>query len=317
MKRYFLATILAALACGDKPDAVPPLVVERHSGPEALSLLGNPLNAPPLADSTRLLYELNWQTARAQVDSTPNDADAIIWLGRRTAYLGRYREAIDVFSAGIQRHPEDARMFRHRGHRYITLRKLDEAIADLGRAVQLVVGRQDEVEPDGIPNARNIPTSTLQFNVWYHLGLAQYLKGDFETAAESYKQALAVSNNPDMSVATRNWLYLSLRRAGRTQEAAAVLEPVATGMDVIENESYYRLLLMYKRVLPVDSLIPAGSAGAASVQDATVQYGAGAWHLINGRTREARELFSRIVEGSAWPAFGHVAAEAELARTPR
>jgi hypothetical protein len=88
-------------------------------------------------------------------------------------------------------------------------------------------------------------------------------------------------------------------------------------MDVIENESYYRLLLMYKRVLPVDSLIPAGSAGAASVQDATVQYGAGAWHLINGRTREARELFSRIVEGSAWPAFGHVAAEAELARTPR
>ena len=39
-----------------------------------------------------------------------------------------------------------------------------------------------KIEPDGQPNARNIPTSTLNSNIYYHLGLAQYLKGEFEAA---------------------------------------------------------------------------------------------------------------------------------------
>ena len=59
-----------------------------------------------------------------------SDADALIWVGRRTAYLGRYREAIGIFSDGIARHPADARMYRHRGHRYLTVREIDQAIAD-------------------------------------------------------------------------------------------------------------------------------------------------------------------------------------------
>ena len=53
------------------------------------------------------------------------------------------------------------------------------AIADLRRASQLVAGKPDEVEPDGAPNKAGIPRSTLQSNIWYHLGLAQYLRGDF------------------------------------------------------------------------------------------------------------------------------------------
>ena len=75
-------------------------------------------------------------------------ADAIIWLGRRTAYLGNYQEAIDLFTDGANRYPRDARMFRHRGHRWITLRKFDRAIADLTRAATLIRGQEDQIEPD-------------------------------------------------------------------------------------------------------------------------------------------------------------------------
>ncbi|MHC4711138.1 MAG: hypothetical protein ACYTA3_12145, partial [Planctomycetota bacterium] len=42
--------------------------------------------------------------------------------------------------------------------------------------------------------------------------------------------------------------------------------------------------------------------------------GIGAWHLMGGRIEEAYTLFQAIVDGDVWPAFGYIAAEAELAR---
>ena len=57
--------------------------------------------------------------------------DALIWLGRRNAYLGNYKDAIGIYTEGIQKYPNDARFYRHRGHRLITLRCFDDAIADL------------------------------------------------------------------------------------------------------------------------------------------------------------------------------------------
>ncbi|HET8773816.1 MAG TPA: tetratricopeptide repeat protein [Thermoanaerobaculia bacterium] len=231
-------------------------------------------------------------------------ADAIIWHGRRTAYLGNYQEAIDIFTDGAKRYPNDARMLRHRGHRWITLRRFDRAVADLTRAAELIRGKADEVEPDGLPNARNIPTSTLQSNIWYHLGLAHYLRGDFERALEAYRECMKVSKNPDGVVSTSHWLYMTLRRLGRPQEAEQVLDAISTDMDVIENQAYHKLLLMDR-----GEIAPEEMAG-----DATTQYGVGNWYLVNGQPERARPVFARIVAGKEWSAFGYIAAEADLHR---
>jgi tetratricopeptide (TPR) repeat protein len=281
---------------------------------EAVSLLGDTLTAPVLPDSLRASRERLLADAEAAY-ARDSSADALIWVGRRAAYLGRYREAMDVFSAGIARFPEDARFYRHRGHRHLTLRRLDLAAQDLERAAQLIAGKPDEVEPDGLPNARNTPTSTLQSNIWYHLGLAYYLQGDFENALRAYQACLEVSNNPDMLVATSNWLYLTLRRLNRTADAARVLGPIRRDMDVIENGSYQRLLLMYQGELPQDSVLRLSPAGEPSLEDVTTAYGVGAWHLVNGHQAEAERVFRAIVGARAqWAAFGSLAAEAELAR---
>jgi tetratricopeptide (TPR) repeat protein len=214
--------------------------------PETTSLLGKPLYAPPPSESARPQLEANLAEAKAAYEKAPGDPDALIWLGRRTAYLGRYRETIDIFTKGIAQHPDDARMYRHRGHRYITVREFDRAIADFDKAAALVAGKPDEVEPDGQPNARNIPTSTLQSNIFYHLGLAHYLKGDFERAAEAYRRCMALSKNNDMLVATTHWYYMTLRRLDRKAEADALLAAITADMDIIENGSYHDLLMMYK-----------------------------------------------------------------------
>ena len=302
--RAGLALALALVAAGA---AAQPAVK-----PEATSLLGRPLHPAPIPPETRKTLEENLKNAEALHARNPGDPDAAIWLGRRLGYLGRYRDAIARFSDGAGKHPDDARMYRHRGHRYITVREFPRAIADLSQAARLVDGKPDVVEPDGQPNARNIPTSTLNSNIYYHLGLAYYLSGDFEQAAGAYRRCLEFAKNPDMLSATIYWSYLTLSRLGRKTEADALLARVTPGMDIIENASYHRLLRMYKGELAEDALLGTG----AGLDAVTTRYGIAAWHLANGRTDRARTLLREIVDGhpQQWPAFGYIAAEADLAR---
>lgn len=255
--------------------------------------------------------EQDLAAARARYDRDPNDADAIIWLGRRLAYLGYYRDAIDVFTEGIRKHPYDARMYRHRGHRFITTRQMSRAVSDLETAAELMRDRPDEVEPDGQPNRHGIPTSTLKSNIWYHLALAHYLRHDFPSAEAVWRRAVDAADSDDMLVASSDWLYMTLRRLGQEAEARAVLDRITPDMRILENDAYHRRLLMYKGLIPPDSVMPANTQDA--VQLATYGYGIANWHLYRGDRYTAEVLFRRILDGSNWAAFGYIAAEAEIA----
>ena len=315
----FLAPLVTACGPADRSssDAAPAetpataVAPALPAGAEAFSLLGEPLHPTSPSPEVAARREDDIAGAQADYDANPDDADAIIWLGRRIGYTGRYRDAIEIFSEGVRKHPEDARMYRHRGHRWISVRDFDAAIADLTHAAALVAGQPDEVEPDGQPNERGIPTSTLQSNIHYHLALAHYLQGNFETALQSYEDYFAVTTNPDQLVAISHWWYMALRRLGRDEEAAAVLEPVTAELDVIENTSYHRLLLMYKGEIEADELWDPESEDPAGV---AIAYGVANWHLYNGRAEQAEEMFRRILEGSGWAGFGYIVAEAEIAR---
>ncbi len=244
---------------------------------------------------------------------TPDDPEAWIWVGRRQAYLGRYAKAVATFTEGVERFPDDARFLRHRGHRRITQRRLPEAIADLERAAALVEGRPDEVEPDGLPNAQGVPTSTLQTNIWYHLGLARYLQGEFVAAAAAYESCRGLASNPDMLVAATYWLYLSRRRAGDDAAAARALEPIGDDLEIIENLDYYELLRAYGSDADADALLETAEGDRSAVSYPTTAYGVGAWRLVNGDEAGARRIFAAIVDSPAVTAFGYIAAEAELA----
>ena len=86
--------------------------------------------APVLSKETGDAYQKNLADAEALHLEKPNEADSIIWLGRRMAYLGRYQDAVRVFSSGLVLHKNEPRLYRHRGHRYLTLRCFDDAIRD-------------------------------------------------------------------------------------------------------------------------------------------------------------------------------------------
>jgi tetratricopeptide (TPR) repeat protein len=284
------------------------------AGAEALSFLGEPLFPPEQPPDVRSTYEANLAEARRSFEAAPENADSIIWLGRRLAYLGRYAEALEAYGRGIELHPDDARMYRHRGHRYVSIRELDRAIADFRTAADLIEGTEDEVEPDGLPNAAGIPTSTLHFNIWYHLGLAHYLKGELEEALLAWNECLAVSRHPDSVVATSYWLNNTLRRLGLEERADSLLATVTPETEVIESTSYLDVLLLHKGERTAEDLLgPMGDE--ATLGSTTTGYGVGLWHFVNGRREAAYELWERVLTNrSQWPAFGYLAAEAEMAR---
>jgi tetratricopeptide (TPR) repeat protein len=281
--------------------------------PEAYSLFREPLYPIAIAPEEKAKLDSSLASAQAEYDQDPTDPERIIWLGRRLAYLWRYQEAIAIYSKGIELHPNYAKLYRHRGHRYITIREFGKAIVDLKKAAKLIEGVPDEIEPDGAPNKYNIPTSTSHSNIWYHLGLAYYLKGDFENALRSYPECMKFSKiNDDMLCATSDWLYMTYRRLGRAAEAQKILVPIHENMKILENYSYHKRLLMYKGLIPPDSLLDTQNSSDLDI--ATQGYGVGNWYFYNGQIERAKEIFEKVIKGKYWPAFGYIAAEADLKR---
>ena len=267
---------------------------------------------PVLSAETARFYENALSDERNDFIKNPDDANRIIWFGRRTAYTGEYKSAIEIYTDGIKWHPKDARMYRHRGHRYITLRCFDDAIRDFEKATKFIQGKPDEIEPDGLPNAKNIPTGTLQSNIWYHLGLAYYLGGDFNSALRAYKEAQKVSKNNDMRVATSYWHYMTLRRMGKTKEASKLLEQFAGETEVIENTDYLKLIRLNRGEIKPEALLSEIDGDANTLGSASLGYGIGNYFLYNGDRDKAIAIFGKIVAGDQWSSFGYIAAEVEL-----
>lgn len=309
MFRSTVALVLCALlfAGGSTlaafPDQPVPTLPE---GVQGYTLSGEPLvSAQPDRDALEKLA-----AARSDYEQDPADADHIIWYGRRMAYTGDYRSAIRIFSEGIEKHPRDARMYRHRGHRYISVREFDRAIRDLEFAAELIRGEENAIEPDGMPNALNIPVSTLHGNIWYHLGLAYYLKHDWQSAFDAFQKGFDTGRNGDNVVSTGHWRYMILRRMGKASEADRTLDDITADMSVIENTVYHRLCLFYKGQLSLDDLV---SDDAGNPTGAAAAYGIANWFFYNGDEAEARKRLQELTRTDGWDSFGFIAAEADLA----
>jgi tetratricopeptide (TPR) repeat protein len=254
--------------------------------------------------------------ADAALAGDPENIDLVVAAAQARAGLWQYNEAIEIFTRGMEIDPDDWRLYRHRGHRFISTRRFDWAIDDLERAVEL--------DPYG-------------FNSSYHLGLAYFLSGQFDKAADEYARCLALATDEDAialaaageapgdprscmeiaeddesRVAVTEWLYRALRRAGRDSEAAALLDSIDEGMAVEENVSYYDDLLFYKGLRTADEILNPDEPDGNSF--ATTGFGVANYYIVEGDTEAAMELIHRIVDGDPWNAFGYIAAETELLR---
>lgn len=275
---------------------------------EARSLFGEPLRSPEPSGTNIAKFEEAKQAWLAD----PDDPMKLIWYGRRAGYLGNYQDAIAIFSEGMRRFPDDARMPRHRGHRYISTRQFDRAIADYEKAYAMIQGQPDAIEPDGMPNAQGIPLTTTHGNIRYHLGLAYYLVHDYENARRIYAEDLAKERNDDGIVAASHWLYMINKHLGNDAEAEALLTRITPDMNIIENFAYHKALLVHKGVLSAEDELPDNIAANPGL--AGLAYGIANYYRFRGNESRAFEIMNEIVASSAWSPFGYIAAEADLAK---
>jgi len=301
-----LLVAVTAFGCAAPPQSIGDSLPD---GAEAVSLLGAPLIPPAPSAERQAVLEQDLADARAAYAADPSDADAIIWMGRRLAYLGEYRAAIGFFSEGAAKHSIDARMLRHRGHRWITLRQFDRAVSDLAHASKLVEGQPDRVEPDGAPNPAGVPIGSLHSNIDYHLALAHYLRGEYDEAGRVHERRMGAAENDDRICSTAYWLVLIRHRLGDEAGVEEVLARIRPDMNLLENFDYHRLLLVYKGDLTEGEMAPESD----SVASATVAYGLAQLKKFRGDDAGYLAALRDVVTQPQWAAFGFIAAEAELA----
>lgn len=310
IKATSILAVVAAATCYT-PDAPPAssagagaIAADPTAGPQAISLLGEELFAQ--VDTTGAIAE-----ADAALAEDPDDVELLIAAGRVRRNVWQYRRAMELYSRAMELAPNDWRPYRFRGHRYISVREFDRAIVDLEAAHE---------------------RAPLNWDVSYHLGLAYFLSGRFDDAADEYLRCLELGrredaraaqsesfrscsqnvDDPESWVAMTEWAVRALLRAGRADEAQGLIDAVPTDLEITENVAYYHNLLLYKGEKAESELLEPGEDAPYRME--TVGMGVANWHLVRGDTVRAREILEVLVADPWWPGFGRIAAEVELAR---
>jgi tetratricopeptide (TPR) repeat protein len=227
--------------------------------------------------------------AESALAAEPRSVGRIIQLGIAQSGARQFREAIQTFTRGLAIEPNNPILYRWRGHRYLSVRELDRAMADLTRGFRL---------------------DSTNYGILYHLGIVRYARGDFAGAADAFARAQRHAPDASELAGSTDWLWMSLMRAGRVAEARAMLERRPDSLQA--TNAYTRRLKLYRGEIGPDSTLTA--ADTADVQAATLSYGIGNWYLVRGDTVRARQWFDRSLRSGGWPAFGFILSEVELRR---
>jgi tetratricopeptide (TPR) repeat protein len=229
--------------------------------------------------------------AESLLAAEPGTIDRVIALGVAHSAIRQYRQAIRVFTTGLSMAPNNALLYRWRGHRYISVRELDSALADLTRGIRL---------------------DSTSYDIWYHLGVARFARGEFPAAAAAFANAQRLAPNDNEIAGATDWLWMSLSRAGRAADAQAALARAHDSLQITTATTYAQRLKLYKGKIGPDQVLTPADTGDVAI--ATLAYGVGNWFLVKGDRAAARTWFERAVRSGGWPAFGFIVAEAELRR---
>ena len=229
--------------------------------------------------------------AKAALAADPKNVDKFIALGVAQSGIRQFREAIATFTDGMKIAPNNALLYRWRGHRYLSVREFDKALADFNHGLQL---------------------DSNVYGIWYHLGVLKFVRGDFKGAAAAFQRAQPRAPDAGELAGSTDWLWMSLERAGRDKDAVAMLAKHPDSLQTEPNYAYTKRLRMYRgQTSPTELITPADTA---DVQVATLNFGLGNWYMVKGDTVKAKAAFERAIKSGGWPGFGFIVSEAELKR---
>ena len=145
-----------------------------------------------------------------------------------------------------------------------------------------------------------------------------FVRGDFNRAVELFTRAQPRAPDAGELAGSTDWLWMSMMRAGKRKEAAAMLARRPDSLKAAPGYAYVTRLKLYRgEIKPDEVFTPAQvftPADTADVQVATLSYGLGNWYLARGDTANAKLWFDRAIKSGGWPGFGFIVSEVELRR---
>lgn len=229
------------------------------------------------------------EKARAAAESNPEQPELWVAYGRALRRHNMFREAIEAYSLGLTWNPFYAPLYRHRGHAYLNTGRFEESVGDFEVAIFL--------DPSDI-------------DMWYHQGVSYFLLEEYERAVRCFRRVLSMNDDDGTVTCTSDWLYRSLMRLGRKEEA----EELESSFDLDARsgsiaKDYYRVHQMYQGKATPEEILDE--------QKVTSAYGAANYYFIHGMEEEGIAACRRIIafaKEKEWGAFGYRASVLELSR---
>ena len=254
------------------------------------------------------LAELQGKIIAIEALEAPTETD-FIHLGEHLVSQGRFQDAILAYGRGLELFPQSYKLRRHRGHRYINVRQLEKAIVDLTEAANLLTKEDEDVLQVSSSGTAN---GTYKHWIYYHIGLYNYLNGNYDQAADAYRVCVSTAVNGNLKVGATDWLYNSLVKAGRLQDAQAAIDAIPADIEANPNASYYKRVMVYKGLKTIDDVIDVSKPkGTWTGGDITTGYGIANVLKGRGEVDLAQQIFDSILASPYWSSWAYVVTDRE------
>lgn len=234
--------------------------------------------------------------AKAAAEADPTDPEKWIKYGRVLRRQSMHREAIAAYCMGITYNPFYPLLYRHRAHAYINIGEFAVSAATFEIALRL--------DPSN-------------WDCWYHQGVAYYLSRQYDRALASFQETLKRSELFDDIVATKDWLWMTLTRLGRHEEAAEIVKDIKPGHEVQYADcGYYNRVLVYNGTMTPEEALKVTEENPDGHYYATAAYGIARYYLSKGETEKAWAILKKIADADSWGGFAEHAARVDVQNWP-
>ena len=230
--------------------------LSRKSTQPIVSLLGKELFYSILDDEdsikSREKLDAMIKESLSNMEKDPKDPIHYICAGFYTWLLRDISGSLAIYDKGTTNCPDSYELYWYKTLHKTTTRDLVGAISDAECAVELIKGKPDHgLDIRVFLNPHGYYPYTINFMIWYHLGMAYYLNGDLEKAKQAYLECDNFIYGNDALAARSCWFYPVLRELGEYDQATALMTGIKDDIKIIADPGYGETSLLFKGTLSV------------------------------------------------------------------
>jgi len=276
---------------------------------EAIAFSGKSLYQIPVDSATSSKYTV--QIEKYQKKGSLTEEDYIDW-GNAYASIYQFKNAIAVYTNGLSHFSDSYKLLRYRAHRQLSIRKVDEALADLEKALTYMNdanSKELEYQSDGAVKG------SYEYWIYYHSGLANLLKGNTRDAISAFQNCIKTSVTGVNKAGATYWLYNSYLKAREDKKAEELIRNFVfeEGTDMTHSYSV-RILMLQGKKAPEELLDPQAMKNpqAWGKKEVSVSYDVGNWYIRHGQKEKGMAIHRKTLESSHWNAWAYLMTEKEL-----